>query len=400
MTEFAPNEMFPTVIRLGNAIYVGCQSTDDGPSIEEQTAQVFEKLVATLATSGAQMSDVVNLRTYYVYTGHDGPEVTEYWNRMTAVRLRYLAALGPAATAVRVLGVPGGANLIGVDAIATLAADRERLMPEHAWDWTIPTPFSQGWRTGNTITVGGQIAADRRGRALAPTDVAEQTRITLEYIRHVLLAAGQGWEHVLAMRICYKHDAIRTDGESHLKTILQAIRETLPEACPAITAFGVDLLYEGLLLEIDAVARRADKQAIAPAGAQDWIGFDGFPPAQNCEGELHIGGISAPGGASLQAQTEATLDRLLAVLDASGYARNTLVKITLFYIPDSSPERAFADRELIMGLARRYLPDAGPVVTLISVPSLPHVGQRFQLDGLAIEHARRVPPFNHRGTHT
>jgi enamine deaminase RidA (YjgF/YER057c/UK114 family) len=399
MPDSEPNELFPAVIRRGSTIYVGCQWTSGGAPIEAQTAAVFEKLVAALATAGAQMSDVINLRTYYVYTGDDGPEVTEYWNRMTAVRLRYLAAAGPAATAVRVLGVPDRENLIGVDAIATLESDRQRLMPAHAWDWTIPTPFSQGWRTGDKITVGGQIAADRRGKALAPSDVAAQTQLTLEYIRHVLLAADQNWEHVLAMRICYKCDSTRAAGESRLKAIMQAIQATLPEPRPAITAFGVDLLYEGLLLEIDAVARRADKRAVAPAGAHDWIGFEGFPPAQCSGGELHIGGISAPGGASLQAQIEATLDRLLAVMDEAGYDRDALSKITLFYIPDADSERAVAERNLIMALAHRYLPNPGPVVTLLSVPSLPHVGQRFQIDGLALAPAKRVPPINPQGIH-
>jgi enamine deaminase RidA (YjgF/YER057c/UK114 family) len=388
---------FPAVIALGDTVYVGGQFAAGGQDIEEQTAAVFDQLVATLATAGAGMSDLINLRTYYVYSGHEGPEVTEYWNRMTAVRLRYLADPGPAATALRVLGAPGAQNLIGIDAIASLDPDRQRIMPEHAWDWTIPTPFSQGWRIADKITVGGQISADRNGKALAPADVAGQAEITLEYIRHVLLAAGQSWSHVVAMRIGYKHDADRARAESRLAAILRAIHATLPEPRPAITAIGVDLLYEGLLLEIDAVARRQDKQPIAPAGVCDWVGFDGFPPAQRSGGELYIGGLSAPGGASLQAQIEATFDRLLDVIDESGHDRGSLIKITLFYVPDSDPQRSHADRELIMDLARRYLPDAGPVVTLIAVPGLPHAGQRFQIDGVAVQNAGRVVPINHRG---
>lgn len=390
MIDSAETAPFPSVIQRGSTLYIGCQSARGGRGIEEQTVAVFEKLVAALATVGARMSDLINLRTYYVYSGPDGPEVTAYWNRMTAVRLRYLADPGPAATALRVLGVPDAKQLIGVDAMATLDPDRQRIMPKHAWDWTIPTPFSQGWRIGDKVTVGGQISADRRGKALAESDVAAQAQITLEYIRHVLLEAGQTWAHVLSMRVCYKHDAVRAHGEARLAAILNAIRETVPEPRPAITAIAIELLYEGLLLEIDAVARRTEKRAVTPASARDWIGFEGFPPALRSGNELYIGGLSAPGGASLQAQIEATFDRLSVIVGESGNGTMALVKLSLFYVPDCDAERASTEQELIMGLARRYLPNPGPVLTLVSVPALPHRGQRFQLDAVAVENSERV----------
>ena len=30
-----------------------------------------------------------------------------------------------------------------------MSADRQRLMPAGHWDWSIPVPFSQGWRAGD-----------------------------------------------------------------------------------------------------------------------------------------------------------------------------------------------------------------------------------------------------------
>jgi enamine deaminase RidA (YjgF/YER057c/UK114 family) len=378
LTETPKAALFPSVVQAGRTVYIGCRFIDDGGDIERQTAAVFESLVGELEAAGATMADLVNLRTYYVYQGPDGPAVTQYWNEMTAVRLRYIADPGPAATALRVQGVPDAANLIGVDGIATLDADRQRIMPEHSWDWTIPTPLSQGWRIGDKVFVGGQLAADRSGKALAESDVAAQTAITLDYIRHVLAAGDHSWGNVVAMRICFKHDGI---GGLRLAEILRAVRQALPEPRPAITAIGVDLLYEGLLLEIDAVSRRADKQAVVPSAANAWIGFDGFPLAMRCGDELHIGGLSAPGGASLQAQVEATFQRLLDVIDASGFGRDTVVKITMFQV---SKSRSPTERAMIMDLARRYLPIPGPVVTLVSVPSLPHGGQLFQIDGVAV----------------
>lgn len=375
--------VFPAALMIGRSIYVGCQCVDSSEPIGEQTRDVFEQLVALLEAAGASMADLVNLRTYYVYRGPDGPDVTHYWNEMTAVRLKYLHDPGPAATALRVHGVPGPHQLIGVDGIASLDADRQRIMPAHAWDWTIPTPFSQGWRIGDKVFVGGQIAADRQGKALAIGDMAAQTAVTLDYIRHVLLDAGQDWSKVAVMRIGYKHDPAQ--GGEPFAPILQAIRAVLPEPRPAVTAFGVDLLYEGLLLEIDAVACAAGKVAFGTPTAATGTGrLDGFPAANRSGNELHIGGLSAPASGSLEAEVEGTFDQLQALLRESGLDLGLLVKLTLFYVAAMDGDAAAVERDSILGIARRRTPLPGPVVTLISVASLPHRDSRFQLDGVAV----------------
>src|SRR5450631_1390930 len=107
MHESREPVVFPAAVVIGRSVYVGCQCVDSGDAIGEQTREVFEQLVALLEAVGASMADLVNLRTYYVCRGPDGPGVTRYWNEMTAVRLRYLHNPGPAATALRVHGVPG-----------------------------------------------------------------------------------------------------------------------------------------------------------------------------------------------------------------------------------------------------------------------------------------------------
>lgn len=373
---------------MDRTVYVGCQSVGSTDDIQGQTDAVFEQLTAVLEAAGASMADLVNLRTYYVYRGPDGPAVTQYWNDMTAVRMRYLRSPGPAATALRVQGAPGRANLIGVDAIVSLDTDRRRLMPEHAWDWTIPTPFSQGWRIGDRVFVGGQISADRSGKALAPDDITTQAAITLDYIRHVLLSAGYTWSMVAALRIGYRHHPLH--GEAYLVEILRAVRAAIAAPRPAVTAFGVDLLYEGLMLEIDAVAGRADRQAVDVKGG-GWGGFDGFPAFNRSGNELHVGGLSASTAGSLMAQVEATFERLLAVLQEAGFGCETLVKITLFYVARLESVDSPEESALILAIARRHLPQPGPVVTLVAVASLPHRDQRFQLDAVAVlSHEVRV----------
>ena len=75
-------------------------------------------------------------------------DATEYWEAMTRVRLEYFPDPGPAATAVRIKGMPYKGQLIQIEGIATKGPsfeERNRIMPPGSWDWSIPVPLTQGW---------------------------------------------------------------------------------------------------------------------------------------------------------------------------------------------------------------------------------------------------------------
>jgi 2-iminobutanoate/2-iminopropanoate deaminase len=95
----------------GNAIGVG--------DIEVQTRNVFGNITKVLNEAGADWNDVVKLNTYYVFDGSDD-ELAPYWEKMTRVRMEFLRAPGPAATAVRVAGLIYPHLLIEAEAIAVL----------------------------------------------------------------------------------------------------------------------------------------------------------------------------------------------------------------------------------------------------------------------------------------
>jgi 2-iminobutanoate/2-iminopropanoate deaminase len=110
--------------RCGPFIFTGGQlSLDDqgralGPGdIEFQTRKVFTDIRSVLAEAGATMQHVVKLCTFYVFDG-EGDSLTEYWERMTKVRLEFFDEPGPAATAMRVSGLAYPDLLIAVDAVA------------------------------------------------------------------------------------------------------------------------------------------------------------------------------------------------------------------------------------------------------------------------------------------
>ena len=79
----------------------------------------------------------------------------------------------------------------------------QRLMPKGHWDWTMPVPFSQGWRCGDFIFVGGQIFADATGRTIGAGDIETQTRNVFQSIRAVLNEAGADIDDIVKFNTFY-----------------------------------------------------------------------------------------------------------------------------------------------------------------------------------------------------
>jgi enamine deaminase RidA (YjgF/YER057c/UK114 family) len=257
----------------------------------------------------------------------------------------------------------------------------------------MPVTLSHGWRVGDTLYVGGQISADQRGRSIAADNAILQARNALEALHHVLNDGGQSWANVVSMRVCFKHDGDDVAAEQVLAGVIGMVRHTLPEPRPTLTALAANLVYEGLALEIDAFARAAPKRDLPDPQPTGRRSFGGFPAACISGGELHIGGLVGEAGASLPVQVEATLQRLSALIEGSGFEPSELVKLTLCFVPSGGPHQSAADIARIRKLVARYLPPPRPVVTLLALPGLPFFGQRFQLDGLAVHTSDREAFF-------
>ena len=247
--------------RVGDLIFVGgqvsadrqCRTISPG-DIAAQTRNVFENIQRVLQEAGADMSDVVKLNTYYQFDG-EGSEITDFWEQLTKVRLEYLPDPGPCGTAVRVNGFGTEDLLIEIEAIAAVGVEKTRLMPKDHWDWSMPTPFSQGWRVGNLIFVGGQISADQRGRTISPGDITAQTRATFENINRVLKEAGADMTNVVKLNTYYQFDGEGPAVTDFWEQMTKVRLEYLPDPGPAGTAVRVNgFAYEDLLIEIEAIA--------------------------------------------------------------------------------------------------------------------------------------------------
>ena len=255
---------FSQSVTAGDQVYISGQHTLDENGavldcgdIAAQTRNVFENMKLSLAQVGLELSDLVRLNTYYVFEGSD-EGATRYWEDMTRVRLEYFPDPGPAATAVRAKGMPYAGQLIQIEGIALRGesrSNRQRIMPDGSWDWSISVPLSQGWKIGDRIFVGGQISADKTGASVHIGDLDAQTRNIYQYIEQVLSEAGSSFKDVVHIKVCFKYDSKDpTSGKDFVDRIMEITEEYIDGPAPVLTAFAVDLLYPGLDLEIDAVA--------------------------------------------------------------------------------------------------------------------------------------------------
>lgn len=130
-----------------------------------------------------------------------------------------------------------------------------RIMPEGHWDWSIPVPFSQGWKCGPFIFVGGQISADEHGRTIGVGDIEEQTRNVFENIRTVLREAGAEMRHVVKFNTFYVYDGEGDDIREYWERMTKVRLEFFEEPGPVGTAVRVvGLAYPDLLIEVEAIA--------------------------------------------------------------------------------------------------------------------------------------------------
>lgn len=133
--------------------------------------------------------------------------------------------------------------------------ERQRLMPDVGWDWSMPVPLSQGWRVGDLVFVGGQISADKNGNVVGAGDIETQTRNVFERITTVLESANSEWGDVVKLNTYYVFEGAGEDVKDYWEKMTRVRLEYLPDPGPVGTAVRVSgLAYPGLLIEAEAIA--------------------------------------------------------------------------------------------------------------------------------------------------
>ncbi len=391
---------FAHCVGIGDQVFISGQQTLDSEGnvlgagdIGAQTRNVFENMKSRLEKMGLGLADLVRLNTYYVFDGAD-EDATKYWEDMTRVRLEYFPDPGPAATAVRIKGMPYAEQLIQIEGIALRGASRDnrkRIMPSGSWDWSISVPLSQGWRVGERVFVGGQISADEKGKSVHVGDLDAQTRNIFKYVGNVLSDAGGSFDDVTHVKVCFKHDSYLPTGQSYADRIMEVATEFVSDKNAVLTAFGVDLLYPGLDLEIDAMAiigpgRKRLAKSLEGGSYQPNDYSDGV----SASGEIFVGGqvaledngaVLEPGNPGEQARI--VFERLASVLAADGATLDDVVKLNIFFVAEDNQT---AETFNAMSAAwTNIAPDAHPAMTPVRVHELARDGLLVQADCIALK---------------
>ncbi|RFU66614.1 RidA family protein [Peribacillus glennii] len=132
--------------------------------------------------------------------------------------------------------------------------EKTRIMPKGHWDWSMPVPFSQGWKVGNMVFVGGQISADENG-IIGVGDIEVQTRTVFENIRKVLNEVGSDIKDIVKLNTYYVYKGNENETTEFWEKMTKVRLEYLADPGPVGTAIRVSgLMWEDLLIEIEAIA--------------------------------------------------------------------------------------------------------------------------------------------------
>lgn len=252
--------------KVGDMLFIGGQRSLDADGkvigvgdIEVQTEEAFRNLDTMLRAGGGDRHSLMRQNTYFRFFG-EGREVTDYWEKMTNVRRRYMAVPSAAGAGLRIQGMGDADELIQVEGIGVLGEDKQRLQPADHWDWSIPnTQFTQGWKIGKLAFIGGQISADDKAQAVGD-DMETQTRNVFQFIRRTLAEGGLNESDVAKLYIYYHAEGSWAEIEATRAVIAKVQREFYPQPGPVVTAIRVaGFAFEDLLIEIEAMAVTRDE---------------------------------------------------------------------------------------------------------------------------------------------
>jgi 2-iminobutanoate/2-iminopropanoate deaminase len=113
-------------------------------------------------------------------------------------------------------------------------------------------PYSQAVIAGSTVYLAGQVALDRDNKVVAPGDVYEQTRLTLQRIQIVLEDCGASLTDIVSATVFLTN-------LSDFGRFNEAWSSMLGSHRPARATVIAGLLLPGLVVEVQVIAQLTPK---------------------------------------------------------------------------------------------------------------------------------------------
>lgn len=272
---------------------------------------------------------------------------------------------------------------------------KQHSWPDGHWSWPIRITHKHGVRCDDMIHVGGQVDLSSDGAVRHPGDLEKQTAEVMSYLALVLEDLGADLADTVRLRCFYVNDGTG-DEDAFLKLVAAALPDG---ARPAVTAVPVPYLaYEGMLVEIEAIAMRGRDGSRME---RRYVPVDGLPPlpepfAQGlwCGNMIYISGQSprdADGAVTtpndIVAQTNAVMAQHKKALSSFGAGFDDVVKINRWYGGQSGID----DFEPAALACASNFNEPGPAATGVPIP-------RHGWDGMQIK-IETVAMLNPNGSH-
>ena len=200
----------------------------------------------------------------------------------------------------------------------------------HPEGWAkVPSPYSYGIRSGNTLFLAGLVSRNGKDNANVPGDITAQTRTVLENGAAILKQAGMSFADVVASRVYLTDDGA-------FQAMNAAYRPYFTDTPPARLTVKSGLTSPDYLIEIGMVAVKDPiRTTVTTPNA------DGTPGRSNANlssairvgNRLYLSGITGntqTNRGDAKAQTTEVLARVGRTLQAAGFGWDNVVDSTVF----------------------------------------------------------------------
>lgn len=311
---------FSPAVAAGDFVYLsGALGNEPGTldvvaGTEAQVVRTFDNLAAVLKAADVDFSRVVDAHVYLADARHFAT-FNEVWKRT-------LQTPPPARTTVEADIALRDAQIEISMVAAKKGVEIRTITPE---GWPRDAPFSWGKLAGDTLFIAGQVSLDPLSGKVVEGDAGRQTEQALANIGTVLGAAGLSYDNVASCRV-YLADA------RDFQTMNEAYRKVFGAAPPTRETVRARLANPALIVEVQCVAVRGERQVVSPQG---WPASRSPLSAGVAVGDrLFLSGMVGRGKdgfpTDVSTQTRVVFDRLASTLAAAGLTFDDVVDATVY----------------------------------------------------------------------
>jgi len=321
-----PNLPFSPAVKAGGFIYVA-GAIGDGSTplakgdIRAQTRQTLDGIAKTLKAGGSSLANAASV-TVYLRNASD-------FAAMNEVYATYFPTNPPARTTVAVTQPLANADgLVEISMVAIPDGGERTVIHPDGWA-KVPSPYSYGIKSGNTLFLAGLVSRNGKDNANVPGDITAQTRTVLENGAAILKQAGMSFADVVASRVYLTDDGA-------FQAMNAAYRPYFTDTPPARLTVKSGLTSPDYLIEIGMVAVKDPiRSTVTTPNA------DGTPGRANANlssairvgNRLYLSGITGntqTNRGDAKAQTTEVLARVGRTLQAAGFGWENVVDSTVF----------------------------------------------------------------------